>query len=1271
MIKGQILTWDGFDEGPIPDAEPQCIWFKDEQIHNIYISCRGPAEIGSFVVKVEFHPFFYIKLDGDWTDDDIEALFDRMLVKKIDPISGKVKFRYRKATDAHNQQVWLQSNQFVGYERIWRKDLSAGYTGPIPKEFQFLKVTFRNRGAARACSWRVNNNETIAYVNSLGGNKRISLYESALETYIRYMHLHNIQAAGWLEIPASTPKVDGVYFCNEIFPLDVDDIAPFVQMSVDIETYSPDDGVFFDATKIDNYILQIASTITVFGDEKRRKKYIFNLGPCDAFASDSDIILRCFETEAEMLIAWKNLVVDWDPDVIHAYNGWKFDYPALYKRAYITGCLKEFVKMGRLPGRNAYMREKDMSSKAYGDNVWQMLVIPGRLVIDPMIYIQREFKLRLYNLNFVSEYFLSVSLKNNPFRIEQDSPLIQVKHENHGFAVGQYVHFSGIETPEIVAENGVSYYTLGGWTFEQLNGKLHSICRILDENTYEIDMGQLARSSYLAGAGGPKVSVFETKDDISFSKMWEAFRQKDGKTMQTVAEYCVKDTLLPQYIMEQLCILPNLIEMSKCTWVPLEYLFIRGQQVKVHSQISRAAYKAGWAVHVPKHMPKDDIFIDEEEGGYTGGLVLDPFWGYYDCPIAVPDFASLYPITMCDGNYCMTTLVKDTRYDQVEGEIYNRITMEDKKDGTISYATSYKGLLPQVLEHLLENRNIRKAKMANAKTPMEKMVHNGAQLALKISANSIYGFLGVSPSKSVLPGGMPIAKTTTEMGRRGTAATRDYLENPDNFLDIVECTTHFPRDFIYLIKAGRKCFHKTAQSLIETPKHVLDTFLVWTDEEWQPIVGFDYEPATNYVKVCSPVGKTLDYSNLKGRTNAYSVNVPVLLRTAKNAIEMSKKHFSVAVYGDTDSVFILFDSSHLQHKGKVMQTVYCQLVAAYTAYRTTLYLKSLNHFKTFDQQMMNLEYEKTYLSKLLFSKKRYAGIKIEFDPSYVADDEKGIAKTRRDFCLFVKEIMGKLLMVLRTNDIEGTIKTAQRAVDDLMANRVPFEKLIVTKLLKSSYKQREKKEKKKTKRAQKGDFGPHNVFLNDFVEVKLGSSRLQGRVVEKNAVTTFNYEMNVPPIVVAEVDKDGEVAVPERKVRVQYTNIVRRDGAVVTLDKIMDPNTTEAELEAITLAHVRLARKMNLRDPSTAPKSGARVPFVFCKPDNPNVLQYLRAEDPVYAKKHGLKIDPTYYLEKQFKTAIAQLLNTISEGTGDALFAESQFKRSGQLQISSFFKRRK
>ncbi len=76
--------------------------------------------------------------------------------------------------------------------------------------------------------------------------------------------------------------------------------------------------------------------------------------------------------------------------------------------------------------------------------------------------------------------------------------------------------------------------------------------------------------------------------------------------------------------------------------------------------------------------------------------------------------------------------------------------------------TVHKGVLPMILEELLAARKKAKIDMANATDDTIRAVQNGRQLALKISANSVYGFTGATVGQ--LPC-LPISSSVTAYGR--------------------------------------------------------------------------------------------------------------------------------------------------------------------------------------------------------------------------------------------------------------------------------------------------------------------------------------------------------------------------------------------------------------------------------------------------------------------------------------------------------------------------
>jgi len=54
-----------------------------------------------------------------------------------------------------------------------------------------------------------------------------------------------------------------------------------------------------------------------------------------------------------------------------------------------------------------------------------------------------------------------------------------------------------------------------------------------------------------------------------------------------IAVYCLKDAYLPIKILEKLFCLYNYTELARVTGVPIKYLFQKGQQIRVASQLYR------------------------------------------------------------------------------------------------------------------------------------------------------------------------------------------------------------------------------------------------------------------------------------------------------------------------------------------------------------------------------------------------------------------------------------------------------------------------------------------------------------------------------------------------------------------------------------------------------------------------------------------------------------------------------------------------------------
>ncbi|KAH7714423.1 DNA polymerase delta catalytic subunit, partial [Aphelenchoides avenae] len=258
----------------------------------------------------------------------------------------------------------------------------------------------------------------------------------------------------------------------------------------------------------------------------------------------------------------------------------------------------------------------------------------------------------------------------------------------------------------------------------------------------------------------------EQKEDVDHNSIAD-LHNGEKHDRRRLAVYCMKDAYLPIRLLDKLMLTINYIEMARVTGVPLNFLVTRGQQVKVVSQLLRKTKQLNLFMPV--------IEVSQADESYEGATVLDPLTGFYNEPIATLDFASLYPSIMIAHNLCYTTMIKpDKITDDMEKGVDYIITPSNNM-----FVTSKRrpGLLPQVLQDLLAARKKAKADLKKETDPLRKMVLNGRQLALKISANSVYGFTGATVGK--LPA-LEISQSVTAFGRQMIDLTKNTVEGTED-----------------------------------------------------------------------------------------------------------------------------------------------------------------------------------------------------------------------------------------------------------------------------------------------------------------------------------------------------------------------------------------------------------------------------------------------------------------------------------------------------------
>ncbi|KAI0705145.1 ribonuclease H-like domain-containing protein [Cytidiella melzeri] len=228
-------------------------------------------------------------------------------------------------------------------------------------------------------------------------------------------------------------------------------------------------------------------------------------------------------------------------------------------------------------------------------------------------------------------------------------------------------------------------------------------------------------NKYTLNAVCAQFLVGEKKQDVRFTEI-TGLQNGTPETRRRLALYCLQDASLPQKLMDKLECLINYTEMARVTGVPFNYLLSRGQSIKALYQLFRKANVKGYVVPTSKGEGNDDMYS------------------------ATLDFSSPHlPITVAH-NLCYTTLVDKYTIDRlglVKGQDYIQTTNND----FVVRSHRRKGLVPTILKELIGARIRAKADLEKETDPSKCAVLAARQLALEVSANSVYGFADATIGK--------------------------------------------------------------------------------------------------------------------------------------------------------------------------------------------------------------------------------------------------------------------------------------------------------------------------------------------------------------------------------------------------------------------------------------------------------------------------------------------------------------------------------------------
>ena len=526
----------------------------------------------------------------------------------------------------------------------------------------------------------------------------------------------------------------------------------------------------------------IGSTFVRYGEEKPYLNHCLVRDTCDPVPG---AVIESYKTEQEVLLAWTKLIQQENPDIIIGYNIFGFDYQFMFLRAKELGCEHAFLTLSRNKNEVCLKRdwrtgketlEENTIIIASGQHDLKFVKMTGRLQIDLYNYFRRDYQLTQYKLDYVSGYFIGDDVKKLEHQAEEGSSTKIYSKNLTGLENGSFVSF------EEEAHSSDQYK----------NGK-----------KFEVSQVDYAAGTFvIQGIETPdlvtkKVRWGLAKDDVTPQDIFRMTNEGPAERA-IIAKYCIQDCNLVHHLMRKIDVLTGYSEMASLCSVPMDFLVMRGQSIKLTSYIAKKCREKGTL------MPVIDKSLDDE--GYEGATVLEPKCNLYlNDPVACLDYSSLYPSSMISENISHDSKVStheydlqgrliaetgEKAYDNLPGYEYVDITyntykwqrkngnpkagMEKVKVGykvcryaqypndPVTGETGY-AVMPAILKELLAARKSTRALIKTQKDEFMKNILDKRQLSIKVTANSLYGQTGAKTSAFYEK---DCAASTTAIGRK-------------------------------------------------------------------------------------------------------------------------------------------------------------------------------------------------------------------------------------------------------------------------------------------------------------------------------------------------------------------------------------------------------------------------------------------------------------------------------------------------------------------------
>jgi DNA polymerase elongation subunit (family B) len=1097
-----------------------------------------------------------------------------------------------------------------------------------------------------------------------------------------------------------------------VMPMVNDQIAPLKIAAYDIECISSDEN-FPQAKREGDRIIQIGMTVYRYGSLECEDRYLLSLKKTSEIENTN---VQCFKTEKDLLLAFVELIHTVSPDCLSGYNVFGFDDNYIYERSKVLKIKEKMFLLGKLynpelremstfavtppmaatnaagktvgPQTLAFKKlsrfydgtyiEFPLSSSALGDNLLKLYDTPGIIRFDMMKVIQRDHKLESYKLDSVSAVFIREKIeKFSKSSKTTNQGKIQIISESvKGLNKNSFI--------QIVFDDGFAPSPLReGSKYEVLN-----ILQTEDNYTIHIDMPDDEYAELETLNENKSLSFYWTfaKDDIHHS---EIFKSIDGTAddRARIGKYCVKDCELVNILLAKLDIITGNIGMANVCHVPLKYIFMRGQGIKIFSLVSKKCRQKHYLIPTLTRTSDDE---DEEDEGYEGAMVITPVPMVYLSPISILDFASLYPNSMRERNLSHECIVMDEKYDNLPD--YNYYNVEYKNNDGSTTRCRYAqhkdgtyGIVPEILTDLLNSRTDMKNKVETAPNAFMKNIYDSLQLAYKVTANSLYGQIGAKTSPIFY---LEIAASTTAIGRERLAFARDVVVQVFPGAEVIYGDSVTGDTPLLLLNSNDKIHLTDFASFIEENK-----WFAYNEFKLFDRTLTSKQQAQTDMRVWTRTGWSKIKRIIRHKTNKriYRVSTP------SGIVDVTEDHSLLDIDGKIIKPIDCITSMELLHSFPIVKSVFECKVASHAGVTEVMnesiftkeefinsletthtiklsnklqaqgiyyLLKSLGYDICIKSQSDH--YELTYGHNLIIAN-RYAVQKVEYlytvKNQYVYDLETEDGSFAAGIGELVVKNTDSIFINFNILDDTGKLRSDKGALKESIDKAEQCEREINSRLPKPQNIVYEKTFLPLILVAKKKYVG--NMYKTDINKFKQKS---MGIVLKRR---------DNPPIVkivvggiIDNILNKQSVDEAVEYIRGTLSNLFQGNYKI---DKFIMSKTLKAKYNDPTRnAHKVLADRVALRDPGNKFQINDRVPYVYVtqKPTKrKDVLQGEIIETPDFVQKNHLPIDYLFYLENQIMNPSVQILELLikkPEKIFDEYISKEVSKRLGRQDISKF-----